>query len=76
MMDTSSQTQEQQQTGYIDPVFVTIISPQGAAYGVSCASPSVFPIVRPLAHPCISAYNGLEHSMQHFVSPKWKSAGS
>lgn len=54
-MDTGSQTEELQQTGCIDPVFVTIIPPQGAAYSVSRISPSVRPIVRPLARPCLGA---------------------
>lgn len=48
-MDTGSQTGELQQTGCIDPVFVTIIPLQGAAYSVSRISPSVCPIVCPLA---------------------------
>lgn len=53
MMDAGSQTEELQQTGCMDPVFVTIILPQGAAYSVSRISPSVCPIVRPMERPCL-----------------------
>lgn len=54
MMDSDSQTEELQQTGCIDPVFVTVIPPQGAASSVSRVSPSVRSVVSPLASRCLS----------------------
>lgn len=68
MIDTGSQTEELQQTGCIDPVFLTIISPQGAAYRVSRVSPSVRPIVRPLPRPCLGTTIPLD-SMGAFCFP-------
>lgn len=72
MMDTGSQTEELQQTGCIEPVFVTIIPPQGAAY-MSHVSPSVRPIVCPLAWPCLGTQLWHGTLLKHFVSPKWYS---